>query len=71
MAFQSATDEADSKLNNSRTIISRVNLSRQSPGISSSEYSKESILLYFAWRELFDLNFRGQSEQGCLVKVRN
>jgi hypothetical protein len=27
--------------------------------------------LCLAWRELFDLNFRGQSEQGCLVKVGN
>ena len=71
MAFQFSTDEADSKQNNSRTIISRVNLSRQSPGISSSEYSKESILLRFARMELFDLNFRGQNKQEYLVKVGN
>ncbi|GDX61453.1 hypothetical protein LBMAG32_09870 [Nitrosomonadaceae bacterium] len=71
MAVQFSTDEADSKQNNSRTIISRVNLSRQSLGISSNEYSMESIMLCFAKRELFDLNFRDQNRQGCLAKVRN
>ncbi|GDX59243.1 hypothetical protein LBMAG31_01190 [Nitrosomonadaceae bacterium] len=46
MALQFSTDEADSKQNNSRTIISRVNLRNQSPGVIKWVFKKIYFVVF-------------------------